>query len=101
MSKITATLEKLGTCHICRREVLDNGQCLYCTTGQALGLRALVPDNALMAPADEEVITLVEMARLERFQLEAPRTRVGRDPQNQIVLGDDVYASRHHAYITY
>lgn len=91
----------LGLCEICHRQLLDNGQCLFCTTSEALDLRQLVPDAELKPPEPSQVITLVELTTGQRHPLEVPRVRIGRDPKNQIVINDDVYVSRHHAFITF
>lgn len=82
--------------------MLDNGQCLFCTTSDALDLRELVPDSALTPPPPDKTITLVEMdGTMRSFALNTPRVRIGRDPHCQISLADDVYVSRHHAFITF
>ncbi|HEY9870663.1 MAG TPA: FHA domain-containing protein [Candidatus Obscuribacterales bacterium] len=80
---------------------MDNGRCLYCTTGEALGLRRIVPDRALRPPLDHEQIALVELNSGRFYRLVSPRTRIGRDPRNQIVVENDVFVSRLHAFITF
>ncbi len=97
----TFTIDKLGTCEICQRQVMDNGRCLYCTTSEALGLRRIVPDRALEIPDEHQQIVLVELTGGRCFHLFSPRTRIGRDPKNQITIDDDIYVSRLHAFITF
>lgn len=80
---------------------MDNGRCLYCTTGEALGLRRIVPDRALRAPLKHEQMVLVELNGGRFYRLVSPRTRIGRDRRNQIVLENDVFVSRLHAFITF
>lgn len=36
-----------------------------------------------------------------RFPVDIRWVRIGRDPSNQIVLNDDRYTSRYHAWVTY
>lgn len=36
-----------------------------------------------------------------RFAVDVRWVRIGRDPSNQIVLNDDRYTSRYHAWVTY
>lgn len=55
--------------------------------------------------ADEQLDKQMAEIVLERNQLKFPVAsrwvRIGRDPSNQIVLNDDKYSSRFHAWITY
>ena len=97
----TITIEKLGTCETCQRQVMDNGRCLYCTTSEALELRRIVPDQALETPDEHQQVFLVDLTSGQCFQLDSPRTRIGRDPRNQITIDDDIYVSRFHAFITF
>src|SRR5687767_8851637 len=90
----------LKTCTICKRQVLDNGQCLYCTTNEALDLRELIPDHLLQPPPPEKFRKLIQSTSGESYNLDSPRLRIGRDVKCQIVM-DDLYVSRHHAFITY
>jgi pSer/pThr/pTyr-binding forkhead associated (FHA) protein len=90
----------LGNCKICNRQVLENGQCLYCTTSEALNLRSLVPDHLLEPPADENFLKIIEVETGREFPLDQARVRIGRDPRNQVVI-DDLYVSRNHAFITF
>lgn len=90
----------LDLCKICNRQVLDNGQCLYCTTNEALDLKGFAPDATLEPPPADKIITLVEISSGRTFRLDSARSRIGRDPKAHIVI-DDVYTSRHHAFITY
>ncbi len=45
-------------------------------------------------------MTLVDLSSEERFHLNTARARIGRDPNNQIVVPDET-TSRIHAFITY
>jgi len=44
---------------------------------------------------------LIESHSGRKFVMKGPRCRIGRDPSNQIVIGDDAYASRFHAWVSY
>lgn len=91
--------QALGICALCNRQVLDNGQCLYCTTTEALEIDDLLTAAVNVPPADK-VVTLVQITNGRRFVLDAGRVRIGRDPKGFIVL-DDPYVSRNHAFIIY
>lgn len=92
--------EQLALCGKCNRQLLSDGQCLYCTTTDALNLREIVADSKLTPPAPEHVLTLVDLDSGKKFALDSARVRIGRDPKNHICL-DDVYVSKQHAFITY
>jgi pSer/pThr/pTyr-binding forkhead associated (FHA) protein len=92
--------EQLALCSKCNRQLLGDGQCLYCTTTDALDLHAIVSESKLSPPPQEHVLTLMELDGGRRFTLDTARARIGRDPKNQICL-DDVYVSKQHAFITY
>ena len=90
----------LLVCEKCNRNLLSDGGCLFCTTTDTLSLHVIIADNKLTPPPPGEVLTLVEADSGRRFDLNAPRARIGRDPKNSICL-DDVYSSKLHAFITY
>jgi hypothetical protein len=90
----------LENCKICNRQVLENGQCMFCTTSEALNLRSLIPDHLLDAPSEEQALKIIEVTTGREFPLDQARLRIGRDPRNQVVI-DDLYVSRNHAFITY
>lgn len=92
--------EGLALCSKCNRQLLGDGQCLYCTTTDALDLHAIVADSKLSPPEAENVLTLVDLENGRQFKLDTPRARIGREPKNHICL-DDVYVSKQHAFITY
>jgi hypothetical protein len=91
--------QALGICAICSRQVLDNGQCLYCTTAEALEVDSLLSE-AYTCPPPDKVMKLVETSTGRIFVLDTGRVRIGRDPKELVVL-DDPYVSRHHAFIVY
>jgi pSer/pThr/pTyr-binding forkhead associated (FHA) protein len=36
----------------------------------------------------------------QRYQLERAKIKIGRDDSNQVVISEDTFASRHHAWVT-
>jgi adenylate cyclase len=47
----------------------------------------------------ERITTLVNVETRERFPLKHDSTRIGREPDNDVCLRDDVHVSAHHARI--
>lgn len=92
--------DKLTLCSRCNRQLLEDGQCLYCTTTDALDLRSIVADSQLSPPPASEALTLVSLENGRSFNVNTVRVRIGRDPRNHICL-DDVYVSKQHAFITF
>jgi len=37
----------------------------------------------------------------QKIPLRSTKVKIGRDPSNQVVIPDDTFTSRHHAWITY
>jgi len=93
--------EGTGRCPLCQEALMEDGQCLYCTTFEALAGKQPPPEGLLKAPPAGEAITLVENENGARYDVTSARVRIGRDPSNQIRIQDDVYVSRHHAFITF
>lgn len=93
--------EGQGRCPLCHEPLMEDGQCLYCTTFEALAIRPPTSEGLLKAPDAAQVITLVEHENGTRYPVKTARVRIGRDPSNQIIIRDDVYVSRHHAFITF
>ncbi len=93
--------EGSSRCPLCREPLMEDGQCLYCTTFEALGSSPPTAEALLKAPEDGQVITLVESESGTSYPVKIARVRIGRDPSNQIVIRDDVYVSRHHSFITF
>ena len=92
--------ESLALCKKCNRQLLDDGQCLYCTTTDTLDLHEIISESRLSPPPPEEVLTLTDLENGRTFRLETARSLVGRDPRNHICL-DDVYVSKQHAFLTF
>ncbi len=64
-----------------------------------------VPESLAAGDAEKEVdysrAYLLESHSQHKYVMKGPRCRIGRDPSNQVVIGDDAYASRFHAWISY
>lgn len=50
-------------------------------------------------PENQRLPVLVNLTTNDRIELSSPTITLGRDPENQIVLSDDGYASADHARI--
>lgn len=77
-------------CSICGAAFPEEGYCTAC----------------FKKPESEEKLgSIMAEIRLNRSELSFPVeirwVRIGRDPSNQIVLNDDRYVSRYHAWVTY
>lgn len=79
----------------------------HCTCcGEAIGEEEGYCTKCFKKPESEEKLdkVLAELV-LERpslrFPIDIRWVRIGRDPSNQIVLNDDRYTSRYHAWVTY
>jgi len=80
---------------------MENGFCLFCTTQEALEMDSQAAAQPFEAPAEDKVLSLVELATNTVHQLSEARTQIGRDPKNAIQIKDDLYASNNHAFIIY
>lgn len=94
-------------CPSCGRPTPIGTRCVYCATVTDLDLKSLqtdylksqevdVPDAAI--PGDVAVIV---QKTGQKFGLKNSKVKIGRDPSNQVVIPDDTFTSRHHAWITY
>ena len=93
--------EGTGLCPLCHEALMEDGQCLYCTTFEAAETKLLDAEGRRKAPPDGQTITLVESENGTRFPVKTARVRIGRDRSNQLIIRDDVYISRHHSFITF
>jgi len=46
-------------------------------------------------------VSVVVQKTGQKFPLRDSKVKIGRDPSNQVVIPDDTFASRHHAWITF
>jgi pSer/pThr/pTyr-binding forkhead associated (FHA) protein len=73
--------------------------------GQCIGEAGYCTDCFKAPESDDKLDRVLAEITLEtpqvRFAVDVCWVRIGRDPSNQIVLNDDRYTSRYHAWITY
>lgn len=73
----------------CCGETVDSGFCAKCFDK--------AEDNKLDRVRAEILLEKTS----QKFPVDSRWVRIGRDPSNQIVLNDDRYSSRYHAWVTY
>jgi hypothetical protein len=100
---ISAAIEP---CPNCGRPTPLGTRCVYCSTLTDLDLKNLPLDRVSSPEGDvSEGEVPHSVVVVERTGLKVPLTsmkmKIGRDPSNQLVVKEDTYASRHHAWITY
>jgi pSer/pThr/pTyr-binding forkhead associated (FHA) protein len=72
-----------------------------------LDLKSLQLDYMKAAEADGQEVTfprsvvVVVQKTGQRVPLKNLKVKIGRDPSNQVVIPDDTFTSRHHAWITF
>jgi len=99
--------EKTEPCPSCGRQTPVNTRCGYCITIADMDLKNLQADYLQLAEAKEEEATplpsaVVVMSKTgEKVPLTNPKVKIGRDLANQVVITDDTFISRHHAWITF
>jgi pSer/pThr/pTyr-binding forkhead associated (FHA) protein len=77
-------------CPCCGAAIGEAGYCTAC-------FKAPESDDKL-----ERVLAEITLETQDvRFAVDVRWVRIGRDPSNQIVLNDDRYSSRYHAWVTY
>ena len=77
-------------CPCCGENIGEEGYCTSC-------FRKPDSDDKLERALAEIILERTQM----HFEVDCRWVRIGRDPTNQIVLNDDRYTSRYHAWITY
>jgi pSer/pThr/pTyr-binding forkhead associated (FHA) protein len=46
-------------------------------------------------------VVIVVVKTGQKYTLRTAKVKIGRDPSNQVVIPDDTFTSRHHAWITF
>ncbi|MBA3857519.1 MAG: hypothetical protein C0507_11480 [Cyanobacteria bacterium PR.3.49] len=92
-------------CPSCGRPTPVGTRCVYCATVTDLDLKSLQLDYMKAAEGDEselpkQVIVVVQKTG-QKVPLKNRKVKIGRDPSNQVVIPDDTFTSRHHAWISY
>jgi len=94
-------------CPSCGRPTPMGTRCVYCATVTDLDLKSLQLDylKSTDGKAQEEAIAhavvVVVQKTGQRYELKSSKVKIGRDPTNQVVIPDDTFTSRHHAWITF
>ena len=83
-----------------------NTRCIYCATVTDLDLKSLQLDYLTTKENTQEegppkAVTLVEAKTGQRYLVKHHKVKIGRGPSNQVMVADDTFASRNHAWITY
>ena len=92
-------------CPSCGRPTPVGTRCVYCATVTDLDLKSLQLDYMKAAEGEEselpkQVIVVVQKTG-QKVPLKNRKVKIGRDPSNQVVIPDDTFTSRHHAWISY
>ncbi|HEY9786498.1 MAG TPA: FHA domain-containing protein [Candidatus Obscuribacterales bacterium] len=92
-------------CPSCGRPTPVGTRCVYCATVTDLDLKSLQLDYIKAAEGDEselpkQVVVVVQKTG-QKVPLKNRKVKIGRDPSNQVVIPDDTFTSRHHAWITF
>lgn len=88
-------------CKFCGKPVEPDETCQECT------LTDLELPPVLVYKHEERGVTipvqayLVEARTKERYEIRGPKWKIGRDPTNQVIIDEDPYTSRFHAWITF
>lgn len=99
--------DKTESCPICGRSIPAEGHCIFCATVTDLDLKSLQLDYLKSTePEGEEEplpgsVTIVVQKTGQRVPLKSRKVKIGRGPSNQVIIADDTFTSRHHAWITY
>ena len=96
----------INSCPSCGRPTPAGTRCIYCSTLNDLDLQNLQLEQ--IRPTETDVqdegvphsYVIVEKNG-QKVPLRSMKMKIGRDPSNQLVVQEDTYASRHHAWITY
>jgi len=94
-------------CPSCGRPTPVGTRCVYCATVTDLDLKSLQLDYLKQSdakPPEEPMglsVVIVGVKTGQKYTLRTAKVKIGRDPSNQVVIPDDTFTSRHHAWITY
>lgn len=94
-------------CPSCGRPTPTGQRCVYCSTVTDLDLKSLQLDYMKSQESDvpdvpvPSSVAIVVQKTGQKFPLKNSKVKIGRDPSNQVVIPDDTFTSRHHAWITF
>jgi pSer/pThr/pTyr-binding forkhead associated (FHA) protein len=99
--------ENTEPCPSCGRPTPVGTRCVYCATVTDLDLKSLQLDYLKSAEPDvpeaavPASVAVIVQKTGQKFPLRSSKCKIGRDPSNQVVIPDDTFTSRHHAWITF
>lgn len=93
-------------CPTCGRPTPTDTRCVYCATVTDLDLKSLQLDYVKSPELQEEedlprAVSVVVQKTGQRFPFKSRKVKIGRGPSNQVIIRDDTFTSRNHAWITY
>jgi pSer/pThr/pTyr-binding forkhead associated (FHA) protein len=100
--------EATEPCPTCGRPTPIDSRCVFCATVTDLDLKSLQldfiktqePDGGHDEPLPRAVAVVVQKTG-QRYPLKTRKVKIGRGPSNQVIIPDDTFTSRNHAWITY
>ncbi len=99
--------EATEPCPTCGRPTPVDTRCVFCATVTDLDLKSLQLDYLKSTEAEDHeealpqgVIVIVAKTG-QRVPLKSRKVKIGRGPSNQVIIPDDTFTSRNHAWITY
>lgn len=100
--------EATEPCPTCGRPTPVDTRCTFCATVTDLDLKSLQLDYLKSTEGQEErdeelpcVVTIVVQKTGQRVPLKSRKVKIGRGPSNQVIIPDDTFTSRNHAWITF
>ena len=95
------------SCPSCGRPTPSGARCVYCATVTDLDLKSLQLDYMKASESDTQETAILPRSVMivvqksgHKIPLKSTKVKIGRDPSNQVVIPDDTFTSRHHAWIT-
>jgi pSer/pThr/pTyr-binding forkhead associated (FHA) protein len=99
--------EATEPCPTCGRPTPINTRCAFCATVTDLDLKSLQLDylkSTDLTGADEPLaraVSIIVQKTGQRYDLKTRKVKIGRGPSNQVIVPDDTFTSRNHAWITF
>ena len=100
--------EATEPCPTCGRPTPTDSRCVFCATVTDLDLKSLQLDylkSSEVAEGGEEglprSVAIVVQKTGQRYPLKTRKVKIGRGPSNQVIIPDDTFTSRNHAWITF
>jgi len=90
---------KHKTCQFCGKELEQVHECLESTVTD-LKMADSVFDTPRREGPEPAPAFLLDTNSNIKFPIGGPKCKIGRDPTNQVVIRDDPFSSRFHAWIT-